>query len=107
MIKANFTKPRLAMQRMKVEIRCQGHIGISSILDTRLPLEDVCALLAKHTKYEVVVTPLEGKRFPAGYYESFCIDSILSDISRLQFVKETTREVPKTVYITETVREVL
>lgn len=107
MIKANFTKPRLVMQMMKIEVKCQGYIGISSILETRLPLEDVCALLAKHTKYDVVITPLEGKRFPAGYYQSFGIDSILSDISRLQFVKETTIEVPKTVYITQTIKEVL
>ena len=85
-------------------------IGINSLLETKLSMAQVASILGAYVKdtYKLTLKEVEGaKRFPGGYYESFTIDSIASDISRLRFIKYDTIEVPKVVYVEKTVKKEL
>ena len=85
-------------------------IGVNSLLETKLSMAQVASILGAYVKdtYKLTLREVEGtKRFPGGYYESFTIDSIASDISRLRFIKYDTIEVPKVVYVQKTMRKEL
>ena len=90
----------------------QEVIGVDSVLETRLSMEKVASVLAAYVKdtYKLTIKVPEinkGRLLPAGYYETFTLDSIASDISRLRFIKYDTIEVPKVVYIQKTVSKEL
>lgn len=84
-------------------------VGINVLLDTKLSLEQVASVLAAYKKdgYKLTVAPIEGKKFPAGYYESFSIDNLISQVSRLRFIETSVVEEPKVVYIQKTVTKEL
>jgi hypothetical protein len=83
--------------------------AIDTLLETRLSEELVCSILGAYCKdsYKLTIQPVDGKKFPSGYYESFTIDSIASDISRVRFIKTRSIEVPKVVYIKKQIEEEL
>lgn len=85
-------------------------IGVNSLLETKLSMAQVASILGAYVKdtYKLTLKEVEGtKRFPGGYYESFTIDSIASDIHRLRFIKYDTIEVPKVVYVEKTIKKEL
>ena len=85
-------------------------IGVNSLLETKLSMAQVASILGAYVKdtYKLTLKEVEGtKRFPEGYYESFTIDSIASDIHRLRFIKYDTVEMPKVVYVQKTVKKEL
>jgi hypothetical protein len=84
--------------------------AIDTLLETRLSEELVCSILRAYCKdsYKLTIQPVVGnKKFPAGYYESFSIDSVASDISRIRFIKTSSIEVPKVVYVKKQIEEEL
>lgn len=87
-------------------------IGVNSVLETRLSMEQAASVLAAYVKdtYKLTIAVPEivkGRLLPCGYYETFTIDSVASDISRLRFIKYDTIEVPKVVFIQKTVKKEL
>jgi hypothetical protein len=85
-------------------------VGINVLLETKLSLEQVASVLAMYKKdsYKLTIAPVEkGKKFPAGYYESFTIDNLISQVSRLRFIETSVVEEPKVVYIQRTVTKEL
>lgn len=85
-------------------------VGINALLDTKLSLGQVASVLAAYRKdgYKLTIAPVEkGKKFPAGYYESFSIDNLISQVSRLRFIETSVVEEPKVVYIQRTVTKEL
>lgn len=90
----------------------QEVIGVNSVLETKLSMEQVASVLAAYVKdtYKLTIKVPEihkGRLLPGGYYETFTIDSIASDIHRLRFIKYDTIEVPKVVYVEKTVKKEL
>lgn len=90
----------------------QEVIGVNSVLETRLSMEQVASVLAAYVKdtYKLTIKVPEinkGRLLPGGYYETFTLDTIASDISRLRFIKYDTVEVPKVVYVQKTMRKEL
>lgn len=84
-------------------------VGINVLLETKLSLEQVASVLAMYKKdsYKLTIAPVEGKKFPAGYHESFTIDNLISQVSRLRFIETSVVEEPKVVYIQRTVTKEL
>lgn len=84
-------------------------VGINALLDTKLSLEQVANVLAAYKKdgYKLTVAPIEGKKVPAGYHESFSIESLISQVSRLRFIETSVVEEPKVVYIQKTIMKEL
>lgn len=90
----------------------QEVIGVNSVLETKLSMEQVASVLAAYVKdtYKLTIKVPEinkGRLLPGGYYETFTLDTIASDISRLRFIKYDTVEVPKVVYVQKTVKKEL
>lgn len=90
----------------------QEVIGVNSVLETRLSMEQVASVLAAYVKdtYKLTIKVPEinkGRLLPCGYYETFTLDTIASDISRLRFIKYDTIEVPKVVYVQKTMKKEL
>jgi hypothetical protein len=69
----------------------------------------VASVLAAYKKesYKLSITPVGGKKIPAGYHESFSIESLISQVSRLRFIETSVVEEPKVVYIQRTVTKEL
>ena len=90
----------------------QEVIGVNSVLETKLSMEQVASVLAAYVKdtYKLTIKVPEinkGRLLPGGYYETFTLDTIASDISRLRFIKYDTVEVPKVVYVEKTIKKEL
>lgn len=90
----------------------QEVIGVNSVLETKLSMEQVASVLAAYVKdtYKLTIKVPEinkGRLLPGGYYETFTLDTIASDISRLRFIKYDTIEVPKVVYVEKTIKKEL
>lgn len=90
----------------------QEVIGVNSVIETRLSMEQVASVLAAYVKdtYKLTIKVPEinkGRLLPGGYYETFTLDTIASDISRLRFIKYDTVEVPKVVYVEKTIKKEL
>lgn len=90
----------------------QEVIGVNSVLETKLSMEQVASVLAAYVKdtYKLTIKVPEinkGRLLPGGYYETFTLDTIASDISRLRFIKYDTVEVPKVVYVQKTLKKEL
>lgn len=83
--------------------------AVDTLLETRLSEEQICSILASYCKdtYKLTIQPILGKKFPGGYYESFNIDTIASQISRVRFIKTCSIEVPTVVYIKKQIVEEL
>lgn len=90
----------------------QEVVGVNSVLETKLSMEQVASVLAAYVKdtYKLTIKVPEivkGRLLPCGYYETFTIDNVASDISRLRFIKYDTIEVPKVVYVQKTIKKEL
>ena len=112
MITVKFNNPGLSRKYYVIKVSYVDQVtntqivGVNTLLETKLSWGQVCSILAAYVKdnYRLSVTPVENtKRFPAGYYESFTIDQVASDISRMRFIKHETVEEPKVVYVTRTI----
>ena len=86
-------------------------VGVDRLLETKLSMAQVASILGAYVKdtYKLTLKEVEGTKryFPRGYYASFTIDTVASDISRLRFIKYDTIEVPKVVYVEKTVKKEL
>ena len=115
MITVRFNAQRLERKYFIVKVSYEDPMtheqqkAIDTVLETRLSEEQVCSILGAYCKdtYKLTIQPVVGKKFPTGYYEGCTIDSIASDISRVRFIKTSSMEVPKVVYVKKQIEEEL
>lgn len=116
MITVKWNSQRLERKYFIVEVSYEDPMtheqqkAIHTLLETRLSEELICSILGAYCKdsYKLTIQPVVGnKKFPSGYHESFTIDAVASDISRVRFIKTSSIEVPKIVYIKKQVEEEL
>lgn len=87
--------------------------GIDDVVKTQFTEEIVCAALGAYCKdtYKLTIKPIEGdvksNKLPNGYYETYSIDHMASRINRIRFVRTSTIEVPKIVYVQKTITKEL
>jgi hypothetical protein len=88
--------------------------GIDDIVKTQFTEDVVCAVLGAYCKdtYKLTVKPIEGtakdyKKLPSGYYEVYGIEHMASRINRIRFVRTSTIEIPKIVYVQKEIRKEL
>lgn len=105
MITFNFERKGLPDKLFIVKVSYGDKVAIDKLLSCKLSLIEVASILRNYVKdnYKLSIEPCEGKKFPCGYYESFCLDSIVSLCSRLRFVEVKHIEIPKVVYINKTI----
>ena len=116
MITVRFNSQRLERKYFIIKVSYEDLMtheqqrAVNTLLETRLSEEQVCSILGAYCKdsYKLTIQPVVGnKKFPAGYYESFSIDSVASDISRVRFIKTSSIEVPRVVYVKKQIEEEL
>ena len=115
MITVRFNSQRLERKYFIVKVSYEDPMtheqlrAIDTLLETRLSEELVCSILGTYCKdsYKLTIQPVGNKKFPSGYYESFTIDAIASDISGVRFIKTHSIEVPKVVYVKKQIEEEL
>lgn len=101
MITSRFDKQGLTTKIYIVKISCKGVCGFNYAVQTKLPIIWVHSLIKAHVRegYEVNVSEAIGNKLPSGYYETFTIDNVLSNASRLRFYELETVKEEKVVYV--------
>lgn len=109
MITFKFDKQGLTTKRYVVKVSYNDTVGINVVLETKMQLIHVMSIVRAYLKdsYDLTITPVTTKGLPAGYYESYSLDNILSMVSRIRFYEVKTVKEPKVVYVEKVVENEL
>jgi hypothetical protein len=111
MVSIRFNNPGLKTNYYEVVVSChtpEGEIvGINEVLESKLSEIQVASVLAAYVKDSHKLSIRSCDKKPAGHYETFTIDNVVSLISRLKFVEISVVEEPKVVYVKKVITKEL